>query len=171
VRTRNSRRRQKLASQSYPGATDTSRELLNYWFYTDHRLADGPLFRYHSAQQQAIETLIYLYEVVKIRRHRDLLQQFAAKKDLRLLQHDEFSRYCIKMATGSGKTKVMSLAIVWQYFNAVRENNPDYAKTFLILAPNIIVFERLHNDFAGGHIFQTDPLFPKHFELFWQMDY
>src|SRR5436853_899440 len=30
------------------------------------------------------------------------------------------------------------LAIVWQYFNAVRENEEDYAKTFLIIAPNVI---------------------------------
>lgn len=155
-------------TRHYPGATATTRELLNHWFYTDHRLADGHSFRYHSAQQQAIETLIYLYEVAKIRCHRDLLQQFASKRELRFLQHDDFTRYCIKMATGSGKTKVMSLAIVWQYFNAIRENSADYAKTFLILAPNVIVFERLHSDFAGGHIFQTDPLFPKHFGLFWQ---
>ncbi|MEN8215737.1 MAG: hypothetical protein ABFS56_05050 [Pseudomonadota bacterium] len=29
--------------------------------------------------------------------------------------------YYLKMATSSGKTKVMALAIVWQYFNVVRE--------------------------------------------------
>ena len=32
----------------------------------------------------------------------------------------------------------------------------DYAKTFLILAPNVIVLERLKTDFAGGRIFRAD---------------
>ncbi len=71
-----------------------------------------------------------------------------------------FARYCIKMATGSGKTKVMALAVAWQFFNASREQDEiakDYAKTFLILAPNVIVFERLKPDFAGGHIFRERP--------------
>jgi len=62
------------------------------------------------------------------------------------------------MATGSGKTKVMAWAIVWQYFNAEREEDEQYAKTFLVLAPNVIVFERLKEDFANGKSFRTDPL-------------
>ena len=36
-------------------------------------------------------------------------------------EEDAWSRYAFKMATGSGKTKVMSLAIVWSYFHALRE--------------------------------------------------
>ena len=74
---------------------------------------------------------------------------------VRLPAYDEFARFCTKMATGSGKTKVMSLAIVWHYFNAVRENEEDYAKTFLIIAPNVIVYERLKTDFEGGRIFMV----------------
>jgi len=101
-----------------------------------------------------------------------LLEQFAlATKDLRLPQaYDEFARYAIKMATGSGKTNVMALAIIWQYFNAVREDAAQYAKTFLVLAPNVIVFERLRRDFEGSRIFRATPLFPKHFGLFWEME-
>jgi type III restriction enzyme len=38
------------------------------------------------------------------------------------------------MATGSGKTKVMSLTIAWQFFNAVAEARDDFAKTFLMIA-------------------------------------
>jgi hypothetical protein len=55
---------------------------------------------------------------------------------------DGFAHYCRKMATGSGKTKVMALAIAWQDFNALREQDEiakDYAKTFLLIAPNVIV--------------------------------
>ena len=54
----------------------------------------------------------------------------------------------------------MSLAIAWQYFNAVAEGRDDYAKTFLIIAPNVIVFERLRTDFEGGRIFRTRPDHP-----------
>src|SRR2546421_4510699 len=74
------------------------------------------------------------------------------------------------MATGSGTTKVMSLPIVWQYFNAVRENEDDYAKTFLIIAPNVIVYERLKSDFDGGRIFRLDPLTPRELKISWEFD-
>src|SRR5438874_3788837 len=77
------------------------------------------------------------------------------------------------MATGSGKTKVMALAIAWQYFNAVREQDEiakDYAKTYLLIAPNVIVLERLKADFASGSIFKQDPIRPKEFDIFWDFD-
>lgn len=155
----------------YPGVTETTALLLNYWFHADHRLPNGRAFRYHDAQREAIETLVYLYEVVKVRRHKDLLERFAASiPDLRLLQYDDFARYCVKMATGSGKTKVMALAIAWQYFNAVAEGRADYARTFLLLAPNVIVFERLRTDFAGGRIFKVDPVIPPELAIFWDVD-
>ena len=157
--------------QGYKGITDTSRLLLNYWFRADHRLPNGKAFRYHDSQREAMETLVYTYEVSGIRRHKDLLETFAPNiATLRLLQYDDFTRYCIKMATGSGKTKVMSLAIAWQYFNAVVEGRNDYAKVFLVLAPNVIVFERLRTDFGGGHIFRADPVIPPELKLFWDFD-
>src|SRR5262249_18509227 len=87
--------------------------------------------------------------------------------------YDSFARYCIKMATGSGKTKVMALAVAWQFFNAVRESAhiaKDYAKTFLVLAPNVIVFDRLKTDFVSARIFRADPVIPKELEIFWDFD-
>src|SRR5437899_5378555 len=161
------------AGAKYPGVTDTTRLLLNYWFHTDHRLPNGRKFKYEYFQREAIETLVYLYEVAKARSHKALVEGFATHSDLRLLQHDLFARYCVKMATGSGKTKVMSLTVAWQFFNAVREAEEvarDYAKTFLLLAPNVIVLERLRTDFAGGRIFRTDPIIPRELEIFWEFD-
>jgi type III restriction enzyme len=114
----------------YKGISDTTRVLLNYWFYTDHRLLNGRKFAYHYFQREAIETLIYLYEVAKVRRHKTLVEGFATRNDLRLLQYDDFARYCVKMATGSGKTKAMSLAIAWQFFNAVAEARDDSPRRF-----------------------------------------
>jgi type III restriction enzyme len=158
-------------ASNYKGVTETTRLLLNHWFKTDHRLPNGRPFFYFDAQRFAIETLIYLYEVAGVRRHKDLIERFAGTAtDLRLLQYDDFARYCVKMATGSGKTKVMALAIAWQYFNAVSEPRDDYAKTFLLFAPNVIVFERLRKDFANGKIFRTDPIIPPELRIFWDFD-
>jgi type III restriction enzyme len=160
--------------KKYRGATDTTRQLLNWWFETDHRLPNGRSFAWHYFQREAIETLIYLWEVEKVRSRTELLERYARDLDLRLPLHDDFVRYAVKMATGSGKTKVMSLAVAWQYLNAARGEGDDYAKTFLIVAPNVIVFERLRTDFEGGRIFKPtmgDPLIPKHMNVFWDMDY
>jgi type III restriction enzyme len=158
----------------YPGITDTTRILLNYWFLSDHRLLSGRAFTWHYSQREAIETLIYVWEARKVRSRRALLEQYATDlKDVPLPPYDDFARYCIKMATGSGKTKVMALAVVWQFLNAVREADEigrDYAKTFLVIAPNVIVFERLKMDFAGGKTFLVDPLVPKELRIFWDFD-
>lgn len=158
----------------YKGITDTTRILLNHWFQTDHRLRTGLPFKYHASQQEAIETLIFVWEYEKIRTRKGLLERYAQDlRDLRLPPFDDFARYCIKMATGSGKTKVMALAVAWQFLNAMREPDDiakDYAKTFLVLAPNVIVFDRLKMDFAGGRIFQSDPVIPKELGIFWEFD-
>lgn len=158
----------------YKGVTETTRILLNHWFYTDHRLPTGLPFKYHLSQQEAVETLIFVWEFEKVRTRKALLERYAQDlRDLRLPPYDDFARYCIKMATGSGKTKVMALAVAWQFLNAMRESESiarDYAKTFLVLAPNVIVFERLKNDFSGGRIFQADPIIPKELGIFWDFD-
>jgi type III restriction enzyme len=169
--------RQRVAewrAANYPGATEITKGLLHWWFQTDHRLADGRRFQYHASQRDAIETLIYVYEVAGVRTRRGLLERYARQSgEISIPPEDAFARYCTKMATGSGKTKVMSLAIVWHYWNAVAGgNDQDYARTFLIIAPNVIVLERLKSDFAGGHIFQVDPMMPPYLRaLGWEMDY
>ena len=155
----------------YRGCTDTTRILLNHWFRTDHRLMNGRLFAYHTSQREAIETLVYVYEVAGVRSRKTLLEKYTpAGSDIRLPGYDEFARLCTKMATGSGKTKVMSMAVVWQFFNAVRESEETYAKTFLLIAPNVIVFDRLREDFEGGRIFRVDPLIPPALKIFWEFD-
>jgi type III restriction enzyme len=158
----------------YKGITETTRILLNHWFYTDHKLPTGAPFKYHRSQQEAIETLVFVWEFEKVRSRKALLERYAQDlRDVRLPPLDDFARYCVKMATGSGKTKVMSLAVAWQFFNAVREVDEvakEYAKTFLLLAPNVIVLERLKTDFAGGRIFRSDPVIPRELEIFWEFD-
>ncbi len=156
------------------GITDTTRTLLSYWFVADHKTRTGRAFKYYDFQQEAIETLIYVWEVEKVRTRKDLLERYAQNiHDLHLPPDDGFARYCTKMATGSGKTKVMALAVAWQYFNAVREQDEiakEYAKTFLLIAPNVIVLERLKADFDAGKVFREDPIRPKEFDIFWDFD-
>jgi len=158
----------------YRGITDTTRILLNYWFETDHKLRTGQRFQYHASQREAMETLIFVWECEKVRSRKDLLEKYAtAQPDLRLPPDDGFARYCIKMATGSGKTKVMALAVAWQFLNAAREQDEiakEYAKTFLIVAPNVIVLERLKTDFSAGRIFRSDPVIPRELGIFWDFD-
>ena len=154
--------------QSYPGATETSKRLLAWWFDTDHEV-DGRPFAFYPAQQQAVESLIYVYEVLKRRNQAELLGAFLPNPNLRLLQHGDFARYGIKMATGSGKTLVMALSAVWSYLNAVSEPDcGDYAKCFLIVAPNVIVSDRLAGDFNGGEVFRRYPMIPPEFADQWR---
>jgi type III restriction enzyme len=157
----------------YKGTTATTRRLLAHWFKTDHRLPNGSRFAYHLAQREAIETLIFVWEYEKVRRRKDLLERYATEMGDAPLPPlgDEYARYATKMATGSGKTKVMSLAVAWQFLNAqLEDDEKEYAKTFLLIAPNVIVLERLRTDFLGGRIFEVDPIIPKDLKIFWEFD-
>jgi type III restriction enzyme len=61
----------------YKGTTETTKLLLNHWFYTDHRLASGRPFAYHPSQQEAVETLVFVWEYEKVRTRRGLLERYA----------------------------------------------------------------------------------------------
>jgi len=62
---------------TYKGATETSRSLLNWWFNKPHLLeqADGTMseFQYYFAQREALETIVYLYDVVGVQDKFDLM--------------------------------------------------------------------------------------------------
>lgn len=72
----------------------------------------------------------------------------------------DLSRLAVKMATGSGKTVVMAMAIVWSYFHKRTVDDSPLSTNFLIVAPNVIVYQRLEKDFADNEIFNTLPLVP-----------
>jgi type III restriction enzyme len=157
--------------QGYAGATATSRRLLQFWFESDHLTKQREEFLYYYCQREAVETLIYLYEVAQVRSLYTLAQHF--DRDGRVQVNpaaDRWARYVFKMATGSGKTKVMSLALVWSYFNARFETavRDHYSQSFALIAPNVIVYQRLLEDFRDGAVFRTDPLIPPEWEADWQ---
>ncbi len=148
----------------YAGASATSSALLRHWFDTDHLLeqADGSLspFRYYFAQREAVETVVWLYEVKRARDRFDLLRFDASGSVSSGMFDEEWPRYVLKMATGAGKTKVMSLLIAWSYFHRLYEEGSDLSRNFLVIAPNIIVLDRLRADFDGLKIFFGDPILP-----------
>ena len=155
----------------YDGVTGTTRRLLRHWFETDHESGDEP-WLYYYCQREAIETIIFLYEVMQHRSLYELAREFDDDRRVQLNPgQDRWARYVCKMATGSGKTKVMSLAIVWSYFNALRERERrrDYSRTFAVIAPNVIVYQRLLDDFRDGKIFRADPLIPPEWSGDWRM--
>ena len=148
----------------YVGATDTSKSLLTWWFKTPHLLphADGTMaeFQYYFAQREALETIIYLYDVVGVRDKFDLMR-FDSSGAVSTGMFDEtWRRFVIKMATGSGKTKVLSLVLVWSFFHKLYEPDSELARNFLVIAPNIIVLDRIYKDFQGLRVFFEDPAMP-----------
>lgn len=76
------------------------------------------------------------------------------------LPPENLRRYAFKMATGSGKTWVMAMAVVWAHFHKQRAADSDLSTNFLIVAPNVIVYQRLEKDFASNDIFNKLPLVP-----------
>lgn len=178
--------------QGYPGASEVTQRLFEYWFEEDHDIAGFPVpFRYHFCQREAIETLAYLVEVAGNRDAKQLIDAYAqvfqkdlytqsiedqttmeGKRQIRRyvpeldgegvqdLPPENLRRYAFKMATGSGKTWVIAMAIVWSHFHKKKVKGSDLSTNFLIVAPNVIVYQRLERDFASNRIFNWLPLIP-----------
>ncbi len=149
---------------NYTGASETSISLLNWWFKTPHVAPknNGSTFefKYYFAQREAVETIIYLHDVARIKDKYDLIRFDVSGQVYPSLITENWKRYVIKMATGSGKTKVLSLLIAWCYYHKLYESDSDLARNFILIAPNIIVLDRLRSDFDGLKIFHEDPILP-----------
>lgn len=150
--------------RGYEGATETSRALLKWWFETEHLMpkADGSAeeFQFYFAQREALETIIYLTDISKVKDKHDLLHFDRSDRLSASMFPEEWRRYVVKMATGSGKTKVLALVLVWSYFHKLYESDSELARNFLVIAPNIIVLDRILSDFNGLKVFRADPMIP-----------
>ena len=148
----------------YVGATGTSKSLLNWWFSSSHLLpqTDGTMteFQYYFAQREALETIVYLYDVVGVQDKYDLMR-FDSSGAVSTGMFDEtWRRFVAKMATGTGKTKLLSLVLAWSFFHKLYEPESELSRNFLVIAPNIIVLDRIYKDFSGLRIFFADPVLP-----------
>ncbi|MXW02726.1 MAG: hypothetical protein F4X59_10825 [Holophagales bacterium] len=150
---------------------------------------DSPL-RYHFCQREAVETLAWLVEVSGTRDAQDLIRAFGTvpasllsdglsfqttldgKRQVRRyvpesekelvqdLPPENLRRYALKMATGSGKTWVMAMVILWCRLHRQFVPGSELSTNFLIVAPNVIVYQRLAKDFEANRIFHQLSLIP-----------
>ena len=194
----------KWRKDGYPGVSQTTHRLFTYWFDEDH-LLNGEAFRFYFGQREAMETLVYLVEVKKLRDSKALIDSFAeisypagAQRQLlgteirhqttmdgkrqieryipevdsvtiQDIPDENLRRYAFKMATGSGKTIVMAMTAVWSYFHKRMVKGSDLSTNFLVIAPNVIVYQRLEKDFASNIIFYNLPLIPPEWKSQWSM--
>jgi len=150
----------KWREDDYQGASETTKSLLNFWFNQKHLIGQSE-FRFFFAQREAIESIIYLHEVAKARDKYDLMRFDSSGRVSTGMFDEAWTRYVVKMATGSGKTKVLGLTLVWSFFHKLYEVESSLSKNFLVIAPNIIVLNRLRKDFDGLKMFLAEPFIPE----------
>ncbi|SFT21933.1 DEAD/DEAH box helicase family protein [Methylobacterium sp. yr668] len=131
-------------------------ELLKWWFQAEFQ--DARAFNFHPGQRQALLNVIYAHEVLGVSTLQDLYQSAAPEVMLGSAKESEtiragkngYPKYCLKMATGTGKTWVLQALMVWQILNANRASEGGrYTKNFLVVAPGLIVYDRLLDAFMG----------------------
>jgi type III restriction enzyme len=151
----------------YRGSTSVTRELLSWW-----KRDDAPR-RLFFCQREAVETLIYLLEIVLpgrlaslrykpevgqgdfellLKGERPKFEELPKESDFfpRLVDPPQdakllpLRRLGCKMATGSGKTVVMAKIITWAFANRGRSaSSQHHPHAVLVCAPNLTVKERL----------------------------
>jgi type III restriction enzyme len=149
--------------RGYEGVSETSKSLLQHWFTSRHQIQtiNGLQdFEYYFAQREAVETAIWLFERQMATSAVDLIQYSSLDELSPAMFEENWPRYVFKLATGAGKTKVLSLLVAWSYFHKLYEEESPLSKNFLMIAPNIIVLDRLRDDFDGLKIFYNDPILP-----------
>jgi type III restriction enzyme len=149
--------------RGYEGVSETSKALLQHWFNNRHQtqtINGLQEFQYYFAQREAVETAIWLFERQRATSAVDLIQYSSLDELSPAMFEENWPRYVFKLATGAGKTKVLSLLVAWSYFHKLYEEESPLSKNFLMVAPNIIVLDRLRDDFDGLKIFYNDPVLP-----------
>ncbi len=155
----------------------TSHTLLHHWFRREPHVI-GPadhqtLFKYWPHQRRLVESFIYLYEVRGIRRTEELYA-LAGVEPLGP-QRDPWTKLGGQLATGSGKTKMMSLIIAWAYLNALceKESTLGFGRHSIVIAPGLFVRDRLLQDFAPPDgrtpVFWADPVIPVELKNLWNL--
>ena len=138
----------------YDNVSPVTQDLLRFWFSPS--FSDIRDINFHEGQKQAILNIIYLHEILGVSSVKDLYlnvyPELLKDMDLDNIEQEKYNHpmYAVKMATGTGKTWVMHALLLWQYLNSYK--NPDdkrFSKNFLIVAPGIIVYNRLLDAFLG----------------------
>ncbi len=150
--------------------TPVTADLLRWWFQQD--CCDTRSVNFHDGQRQAILNAIYSHEVLQAETLVELYQKLAAEDLLTARRLEEVTqskhpKYCLKMATGTGKTWVLQALLYWQLLNAARApEDKRFTRNFLLVAPGLIVYRRLLDALLGkiqageqgGRVFETSDL-------------
>lgn len=164
------------AGELLGGLTPTSISLLAYWFGDDASAVRD--LNFHHGQRRAILSIIYAHEVIAAPNLKGLYEALAPEALLvagaleRIDgRHQQHPKYAAKMATGTGKTWVLNALVIWQYLNHLAApDDPRFTSNFLVVAPGLIVYDRLLDSFLGkevagdrdfrtSDVFQTQDLF------------
>ena len=143
----------------YDLVTPSTAELLRWWFLED--ICQTRRFNFHPGQRQAILNSIVAHEVLAAPTLQALYRQAAPDallegttlREVTSAKHAH-PKYCLKMATGTGKTWVLQALLIWQLLNANAARaavavDPRFTRNFLIVAPGLIVYDRLLDAFCG----------------------
>lgn len=158
----------------YPRATRVTRELLNFWFNNPERQNFQKLF---FCQREAVETAVYLNEIADLDPNigRDIIRQLNARLDTISDRYEDIlPRTAFKMATGTGKTVVMAMLILYNYLNKkISVQDTHFADHFLIVAPGITIRDRLgvlylddshSQDYNKSDYYHKRGLIPRNYE-------
>jgi type III restriction enzyme len=127
-----------------------TQDLLKFWFEEDFTGIRNKNF--HIGQKEAILNTIYAFEVLKTKTLTDLYGNVSSLTNETLIDSDfllqikeekyNHPKFCIKMATGTGKTWVLNALLIYLYLN-------NFTRNFLLVAPNTIVYCRLLDTLLG----------------------
>ena len=126
----------------YPNTTRVTKELLTFWFENPERSAIRRLF---FCQREAVETAVWLNEVAaKSNAGQHVLSELRAAQRVSTDDALNLPRIAFKMATGTGKTVVMAMLILYHYFNRQEyRSDTRFADYFLLVAPGVTIRDRL----------------------------
>lgn len=139
-----------------PPVSKVTERLLEWWFDRDeerHRERK----RFFFCQQEAVETVIYLFEACGRRR---------------MPETGDLVRYALKLATGTGKTVVMAMLITWSTLHKRKVGGSQLSSNFLVLVPNLTVRRRVSGEERGDgldpdgaeNLYQAFDMIPPEYE-------
>ena len=128
----------KWRKDNHEGATSKTRKLLDFWRDLESASETHPFW----CQMEAVETMIWLLEAGQthdLTTHERVWRRIRAVNNM---HNEDAPRLAFKMATGSGKTHVMAMAMLWMLVNGTARDDSGTTH-FLVITPNLTVKKRL----------------------------